>query len=219
MKKKFALLSVLVLALLLPAFRVKAESLPTKDEMKEIYFTYYPASGEGEEKVYFPKGTKFSDFKTSSKNVSLSVTTEKSNGKKYTYLVVHAKKAGNSKIWFTATLKNKSIRYKSTVSARKYQNPIKRLKIGKKNYASCFKDFDKKKYIGGGLTGKLNVKASKGFNISGMSIIKETEDCYSIDVMNGQKIDLKQGEALMIVYYNKKYDNYGTIQIAPAYAQ
>lgn len=211
MRKKTLWIGVLLLALLLPAFHVKAATLPSKEEMSEFWFNFYDASGQGEEWVIFPRGTKLSDFKTSSKNVTLSMEKKEYQGKTNPYLVIRTKRAGNSRIRFTAKLGKKSVRYKATVQARRYRSPIRTLKIGKKNYASLFKDFDRDQNLTGKISGKVNVKTNKGFKLTGMMIVRDDEECFSIDVENGQKISMGPGESLIIVCFNKKYKCYDDV--------
>ena len=111
---------------------------------------------------------KISNAKSSNEAVAtVEVNSFKNSGKNYYSLAINLKAAGSTNISFKWGSKSYKIKY----TVKKYANPLKKFKIGSKNYASGFAPA-KQQYQTGvviaktkSLTGKLQVKLAKGWKL------------------------------------------------------
>lgn len=118
-------------------------------------------------------------------------------GNKYgVCLDVTVKRAGRTTITYKVKEKagrKRTYSYKVKVRAYKYQNGLASLKIGKKQLAPLFKEADTATYSrpGKAITGKLSVKAKKGWKIDTILYYNGGKDGF---VKNGAKINVKAGK-------------------------
>ena len=126
-----------------------------------------------------------------------------------------AKKPGEAKVTFKIKKGKKWKKYTSTVKVVKYKNPLKKLMIGKKNYASSFS-----KSLDGGATIKdktatIKITPRKGWKVKGSIRYSysthDDENGTSDDgyqkFRNGSKVTLHPGykeQYLFFTMYNKK---------------
>ena len=116
---------------------------------------------------------------------------------------VKLKKTGKA----TVTLKlkhlssGKTITYKKVYTVKKYANPIKTLKIGKKSLASKFKSAT---YYGQGkkLSGKLQIKTKNGWKVERIDLLGKSQVLKN-DLKSGTKITLKKGYTLEVTLTKK----------------
>ena len=124
---------------------------------------------KGDPEAYgdFKGGKKVTSVRSSNKKVA---TVKIVDCKSYNYILITKKKAGTTKITYKLAGKTKTVTFKVC----KWQNPVKTLKIGSKNYASKFK-----KSASAGTTidlgGKtVKVKAASGWKVQKILAITDT---------------------------------------------
>ena len=136
---------------------------------------------------------------------------EKQGDPKYPYISVIAKKAGTAKLTISVLESGKKKTYKMTVTVKKYSSPVKKYRIGSKNYAKKFKKwiqsqntvFPKKK-------AKVSISAAKGWKLKSIIVYgskKGQEDYVHKVIKNNSSFDFnKFSETDMItaLFINKK---------------
>ena len=177
-----------------------AYAVPRFDTAGTQVVVYYP-NYEGFEntyRLYAPKGEY---------DLSMNLSKCKSTNKDvlfYSYIFsdsieVEVQKAG------TATLIciYKGDRYKVKYIVKEYVNPVKTLKIGKKNYAKMFKKLNCVLDYAYPFSGKLNIVPAKNWVLKKAQLTYLTKDggLRTKTVKNGAKI---KGVALSLTLKNKK---------------
>ena len=204
-RKLIALLTglVMILTMMLAASSV---AFADEDLPESITALYYPKQKSSlETSNWFPLTSDVSfdvDMDKSTIDNPSMLAFKEEDG----YLYVILKKAGKTTIHLVATPvgSSEAKTYDINVKVEKYVNPLKTFKIGKKNYAKKFKkdDFwmvDKKK-----VSGKLKLKAAKGWKI--VSIQKQIDsDLMTVTkIKNNKKVTLKRGQSIYVNCKNKK---------------
>ena len=93
-------------------------------------------------------------------------------------LYVHG--TGTTKLTIKVNKSGRVKTYKATIKTVDYQNPVKELKIGNKNYASKFKktkQYNKVKFPS--KKGKLVVKPAKNWKVKQIEVYGDTKDGYT----------------------------------------
>ena len=186
-----------------------AYAVPRLDTAGTQVVVYYPKY-ESYENTYVLKAPKGEEDLSS--NLTKCVSSNK-GVLDYRYIFsnsieLEVKKAGTA----TLTCVYKEKEYKIKYVVKKYVNPVKTLKIGKKNYAKKFK---KSHYLSGcsyPIKGKLNVVAAKNWKLKTMRLSyydKEGGYCEK-NVKNGKKI---YGLSLSLTFKNKKTKAVETINV------
>lgn len=116
------------------------------------------------------------------------------------------------------TQKKVKRKYITNYRVFKYQNPVASFKVGKVDYAKKFNK-DAQYFIKKSISGKVSVKAEKGWKISQIRKVNGSLSGGIGDwkkVKNGSKVSLKKGKhALEVVLYNKKEKYYTSVVICP----
>lgn len=111
-------------------------------------------------------------------------------------------KSGKAKISFNLKVKNKTYKYSRTITVKKYANPFKSFKLGKKDFASKFKKATYAPYI---LKGSKTVKIVPKKNWKLVSIIGLTEPgAKPAIIKNGDKIVSDYYWHICVTMKNKK---------------
>ena len=115
--------------------------------------------------------------------------------------VIKVKRAGKSKI----KIKTKGAKaVKTTITAYKYTNAFSTFKVGDKSY----KDYYKKGFIyenkaeGAALKGKIDIKAAKGWKLTGISYY-DMDTGESKQLKNGDEVNITNG-AIYVEMKHKK---------------
>ena len=119
------------------------------------------------------------------------------------YVAVEPKKPGTAKITFNVKYGKKTIKAKTTVIVRKYENPLKTFKIGSKNYASKFNKsghvtLEKKK-----LKGKLNVKLKSGYELVEIAVYSWKDGSGYKNYKNNKSVTVASGKTLSVQVCSK----------------
>ena len=183
-----SLLLISCFAVAAPAYADTVNKLPGKKEFKDCALVIH--SGETAEfDIAFPIGTKFSKVKASKK--AIKVSTAKMDGA--LCLCVKTKKAVKGTVSYTASFKGKKQNYKLSVTAVKYKNPFKSIKVGKTDYAKFFKKSAYTHSLKKEISGKLSIKMNKGFKLEKVFLNEKK-------IKNNQKITLKEGSCIAMYY-------------------
>ena len=205
LKKLFLTLFSLCILTAALAISVSAASLPDTDDLSESWFYVYNSKEGGMDIFMFPKNTTFSNIKVTNKNLKVTYKTEGKGKNRRTYLIFGSKKTfRKATLSFTAKYGKKTRKYTTKVHAMKYKNPWKTLKIGTKDFTSCYNKTDSTQTLKNPISGKLTVKANTGFTVTGMEIF-DSNTGKTRKVKNGSVISLKKGECLQVYYYYKTY--------------
>ena len=149
-------------------------------------------------------GNKVRNVKVTSSNKS--VATVKKSGTNLFKLM--PKKAGSTKVTFTAVVDNKRVKVQGTFKVVDFQNPFTVLKVGGKGYASKVKSSNNYFTIRTSKSKiKLNYKLKSNWKLISSSAygIDSLGSSGSAKVRNGSTYTLKKGENLMVyMSLNKK---------------
>lgn len=141
------------------------------------------------------KKSEIKNLKSSDK----SVTLEKQDG----YIVAYYK---NKAVKATITCTVKNVKLKTTLTVKKYSNPLKTLKIGSKNYTSKFNKTDEFELKSAVKNQKLSVQLNKGWKITLVSIYNNKSKYYNVDGNKfSKKVSLGKGySSVYITCENEK---------------
>lgn len=203
-----SLLLISCAAIAAAAYADTVDKLPGKKEFKDCALMIH--SGETAEfDIVFPSGTKFSKVKASKK--AIKVSTARMDGARC--LCIKTKKAVKGTVSYTASYKGKKRRYKVSVTAVKYKNPFKSIKVGKTDYTKFFKKAAYTHSLDKEISGKLSIKMNKGFKLEKVFLNEKK-------IKNNQKITLKEGSCIAMYYsvksLPKKYQSHFLIPLEVA---
>jgi len=148
-------------------------------------------------------GITVKNLKTSNKKV-VTVDWSKENAGNLEFIARGVGKATVSGAFYKGKKKISSFKIKVTV--HKYVSPVKTFKIGKKDYASLFKkDGSPTRKLKGKVSGKLQIKAKKGWKIE--YINGNIDGKYHESIKNGKKLTIKKEFSdVGVGFYNQKLD-------------
>ena len=197
-----SLVFVMVMCLIPPVEASAASKKPFFS--KNIEFIYYEKKKDAniEFHTFGDEGVNYKITKMKSSNKKVMNMSRIFDGEN-TLLKLKAQKPGKATITFKATVGNKTYNYKVKVKVIKYENPLKVLKIGKKDYAAKFAQEESYGLCKKNLEGKLAIKASPNWKIDSIHIWDYNKNKH-IKVKNNKKISLKKEQSLCISVSNKK---------------
>ena len=152
------------------------------------------------------KGATKVTVKSSNKKIAKQAFKWDKDSGKYLFIMTGSKK-GTAKLTIKVTTKKGTSKYKCTIKTYKYKNPLKALKIGKKNIASKYK---KQLYYE---TGELS-KGSHKISVtpaSGWKVRKIVYSCYDFEKDKANDTKIKNGGSVKIKANGDEY--YETVQI------
>lgn len=213
-KKKFAALlgavvGVMMLVSAVPAYAAQIDvwnveapaketvTLPAKKSIDKPSYTYKYADLTAD--AVKAKAT----VKATSSNKKVATVSVKTTGTT-TRMYFTAKAPGTTKITTTVTCKGKKSTKVTTLKVVKWSNPVKTFKVGKKSFASKYKNADYY-YSGAVSTGKLNVKGASGWKVTYIGYAASgNAKCKTIK--NGTKVGFKKGSTsyVKVCLVNKK---------------
>lgn len=141
--------------------------------------------------------------KSSNKKViSVSISEDRSE------VIQRVRKPGRANLVIKAKSKNRTYKIKQTLVVRKYKNPVKTFKVGKKDYASVFKNRMVHSIKGkAAIKGKLSIVPQKGWEISEIVLDNFKNQVYR-SIRNNRNINLKRGQnSLSVCFQNKQTDD------------
>ena len=210
-----AMLVFVMVMCLVPPVEAAASKVKKPTFDTDMLLNYYPKAGKDWISCAMALNNNYEDNSwkiTKLKSSNTKVLTVKKIDN-YSGIMITPKKAGKSTITFKATKGSKTYSYKCVVKVMKYENPVKTLKIGSKNYASKFSKMDyidldgKKNY-----EGKLSIKTNKNWKVTYILIYDAKTDKVK-EYKNNKKIKLKKNQSLYIYFTNTKNDNHSCISI------
>ena len=142
-------------------------------------------------------------IKSNRKNVvKCKVFTEKVSDIPVIGLSLKANKVGKAKM--TVTYKHSGGTVKKTVTLITYQwgNPIKKLKIGGKNFSKAFKKTNEKTIAP--VSGKLNIKLNSGYKKLQVFYIAKGTSTYK-KISKSATVDLKSGDTLVLRFTDSRH--------------
>ena len=204
-KKLVWLLPLCLLTVFLMAATVSAASKSQLDNYPKT-FTYEITKPITYFGLPCDKGGKIvkNSFKaTGSKYAKVSYNYDTSE-KKY-YIEIEPRKPGKASCSFKYTYKGKTRKYTFSFNIQKYVCPVASFKIGSKNFTSAYKT-DFKHNVTKKVSGKVSVKAKKGWKISNMSF-SDSKGNYKA-IKNGTKVAISKNCMLYVTFTKgNKYEN------------
>ena len=128
---------------------------------------------------------------------------------KLTYITTEPIKPGKASVSFKYKWKGTTKKYTFRFVIEKYVCPVKTFKIGTRNYTSAFKT-DFKKSISKKVSGKVNIKAKKGWTLESIAF---TNNGQYKEIKNGTKVTLTKDAKVMASFRDAKGE-YSTLQVA-----
>ena len=207
-KKRYVFLPLLLLAVLFTCITAMAAESELDRMSKEQ--TFLITASDTQYGIPCDRGGKIikSSFKTKG-SAAAKIDFNYSKNEKTYYINIQPKKPGKALVSFKYKWKGKTKKYTFIIQIRKYVNPVKTFKVGSENYAAAFKK-DFKKYINKKISGKVNVKAKKGWTLTSLSFSSGGD--YK-DIKNGTKVTLKKN-TMLLAHFADKNDNVVTVQLA-----
>lgn len=176
----------------------------------QMQMTYYPKWKSGNTEWYADDTdiTIEMDSVTSTNPDVARLVYEPGEGGYSGYYYLKTKKPGKATLTFYGTLPGSGTSDQKTVKVTVYKwvKPCKTFKVGSKSYS---KKFNKKSQYGTPkkISGKLVVKAKKGWKITYMSKYISKKDKV-VNVKNKRKITLKKGDDLYVEFKKKGTQRY-----------
>lgn len=209
-KKSFSLL--IALAMFLTAFAVTG--VPEKayaagvDEIGDAYTTlYYTKAKPWNSEWIADKDMVTIDMATAkSSNPSVAVLTERTwtdDGKTYGSYEIKSKKPGKTTLTFQAKNPDADSYVTKTVKVKvvKFVYPGKVFKVGKKSFVKKYKG-KPYYYVSKKLSGKVKVKAKKGWKVDGIYFYDSSKD-KSKKIKNGKKVKFDKYDSLSVCFKKK----------------
>ena len=210
-KKSFSLL--IALAMFLTAFAVTG--VPEKayaagvDKIGDAYTTlYYTKAKNWNTEWIADKDMVTIDMATAkSSNPSVAVLTEDTwkgdDGKTYGSYVIKSKKPGKATLTFQVKNPDADSYVTKTVKVKvvKFVYPGKVFKVGKKSFVKKYKG-KPYYYVSKKLSGKVKVKAKKGWKVDGIYFYDSSKD-KSKKIKNGKKVKFDKYDSLSVCFKKK----------------
>lgn len=181
----------------------KAYAAGVDDIRDSMTVIYYPKAKELSNAVIAYGSEVVIDMDSVLSSNSKVASLKKNKNGRITEYLVRTKKTGRATLSFRAKNVGDEEYVDKTieVTSKKYVNPVKTMKIGKKNYASRFK-VRPAYYQGKKISGKVSVKPGKGWKVSSIWFYDYSKKKDKL-IKNGRKITLGKGDSLF-VWLNRK---------------
>ena len=233
--KTLSMMLVLVFVMGTYAIPVIADEVPTcqppwsaeePEEPERVVFA------DACETFYYPKDKKANIFTLDFDNedeactlVSLKVSNKKviSVSKVYEkgtstikHFKIKVKKVGDAAIKFKWKQGGKTYSHKFQVFVKKYDNPLKSIKIGKTSFTSKVTKCNEVNLKRKTYKGKVALKTNKGWKIKSISI-DDVNTYKTKKIKNNKSIKLKKGQVLSVECRNKKTGQWTTVYLDNGY--